>query len=831
MKVSKKYFERVMKALHRNRLPDDMSVEGFENGYHEVQRKIIAGMLNPEITTVFAACARKVGKQLCLDTKIFTPDRGFIKYGDLRVNDKIYNEKGEVQHVVELHDINISPESYRVWFCNGEYIDACSDHLWDTWTALQRKRFRRNGALPEITTKSTKEILETLKHGKEYNHSIPYTKPIQLPEQNLDVDPYLLGFWLGDGHKSSGKITTTDYEVLDQIKGLGYEITSYDYKEHNVLNLVPSLRALGVLDFKKVPHKYLMGSISQRYALLQGLMDSDGTIDKKKGLCTFDNTNPNLSDAVFYLAASLGMKPCRNIKQGRLNGADKKICYRVFFHPMGNPVFRLERKQKYVKALKKTPHHTIVKIERIESKPMRCITVSGDSSLYTVTDSFIATHNTETALYVLHRQALLVPNSACYYICPTRKDGKDIIWDVRRLQDFLGPDADYFVERIDNRDLTVFYKNGSFIQIRGAERYENANGISPDILVYDEFKAFHKEFHRTMSMNKAAKGAKLLIIGTKADYMANNKTEYWSKYNSAKKSKNQLLIEAETFDNPMNHRPHIKHIIMEDIEDLRNQGREEVVQREYYNKIIPGGSNAIFPEFSPKAHVAKHAEVMSQVNAQFNEGQFYQIIDPATSSVFGGLFVFHNPYTGKVFVMDELYEEDLRNVGITKVFPKIRQIAAELTGSDDFQGLWYPVYDEAALWAANEIMDNYKVAYVSTSKATMSQEGGISIIKYLLAKNMIVISDRCANLIEEILGYKRDGNGQIKKGLCADHNIDSLRYFIQAANYTVNLENREVKEVPRPELYYTRGLAEELDKDSIFNIDIDIDLDFDLDDF
>ena len=438
---------------------------------------------------------------------------------------------------------------------------------------------------------------------------------------------------------------------------------------------------------------------------------------------------------------------------------------------------------------------------------------------------------TETALYVLHRQALLVPKSACYYICPTRKDGKDIIWDVRRLQDFLGPDADYFIERIDNRDLTVFYKNGSFIQIRGAERYENANGISPDILVYDEFKAFHKEFHRTMSMNKAAKGAKLLIIGTKADYLANNKVEYWAKYNGAKKSKQQMLVEAETFDNPMNHRPAIKAIIMEDIQDLRDQGREEVVQREYYNKIIPGGSNAIFPEFNPKLHVKPHKDVMAEVNAQYNEGQFYQIIDPATSSTFGGLFVFHNPYNGKVYIMDEIYEQELKNVGITKVFPKIRQIAAELTGSQDFTGLWYPVYDEAALWAANEIMDNYQIAYIGTSKANMSQEGGISIIKYLLAKNMVVLSDRCENLAEELLGYKRDAHGLVRKGLCEDHNIDCFRYFLQAAHYTVNLESKDVKPVSRPEEYYTRGLQEELNKDSIFNIDLDIDLDFNLDDY
>lgn len=435
---------------------------------------------------------------------------------------------------------------------------------------------------------------------------------------------------------------------------------------------------------------------------------------------------------------------------------------------------------------------------------------------------------TQVAMYVLFRQAMLYPKSACYYICPTRKDGMDIIWQPRRLQDFLGPYAKKFIKRIDNRGLVIEFYNGSFIEVRGAERYENANGLTPDILVYDEFKAFHQEFHRTMSMNKAAKGAKLLIIGTKADYMANNKKEYWAKYNAAKKSKRQMLVEAETFDNPLNHRPQIKETILEDIEDLRAQGREETVQREYYNKIIVGGKNAIFPIFSPKRHIKTHEEVMQAVNSQFNEMQLYQIIDPATASTFGGLFVAHSPYTGKVYIMDELYETEIKQMGITKIFPRIRQIAAELTGSEQFTGLWYPVYDEQALWAANEIMDNYQIPYIATSKKAMEIEGGVSIITYLLTKDLVVISDRCKNLVEEITSYKRDRNQQIRKGLCEDHLIDCFRYFIQAANYTVNLESRP-SDSKEPAYKYRKTLESSLNGDDIFQATVDLDFDLDLD--
>ena len=436
---------------------------------------------------------------------------------------------------------------------------------------------------------------------------------------------------------------------------------------------------------------------------------------------------------------------------------------------------------------------------------------------------------TQVALYCLYRHALLNPNSMCYYICPTRTDGLDIVWEPKRLQEFLGPYSDYFIRRIDNRKLSVELINGSVISIRGAERYENANGLSPSIMVYDEFKAFHKEFHRTMSMNKISKGAKHLIIGTKADNLALNKKEYWALYNSAKTRKRQVLIEADSFENPIVHRPSIMQMMLEDIEDLRAQGREETVQREYYNKIIPGGKDAVFPGFDPKKCVKSHEDIMKEINGQYNELQFYQIMDPATKSTYGSLFIAHSPYTGKVYIMDEVYESDREKMGITKIFPIIRNKAKELSGSEDFMGTWYPVYDEAAAWAAREIMDNYNIAYVPTDKKNIDKNAGISLINYLLSYQLMIISDRCENLIEEVLSYKTDKNGLIKKGLCEDHLIDCLRYFLQACHYTVNLESKNIN-VPKSDLQYTESLEKRFKTNSIFDIDLDMDLDVDLDD-
>ncbi|MGN8774752.1 LAGLIDADG family homing endonuclease, partial [Candidatus Weimeria sp. HCP3S3_B5] len=69
-----------------------------------------------------------------------------------------------------------------------------------------------------------------------------------------------------------------------------------------------ALRALGVLKNKHIPDIYLTASREQRLQLLQGLMDSDGTIHKKTGRSTFTNTDMRLIRGARSLVRSLGWK-------------------------------------------------------------------------------------------------------------------------------------------------------------------------------------------------------------------------------------------------------------------------------------------------------------------------------------------------------------------------------------------------------------------------------------------------------------------------------------------------------------------------------------------
>lgn len=390
---------------------------------------------------------------------------------------------------------------------------------------------------------------------------------------------------------------------------------------------------------------------------------------------------------------------------------------------------------------------------------------------------------TEMAVYLLWRQALLHPGSACYYVAPSREQAKKLLWDVRRLHNYM---SDKYVDgRPNNRDLMIRLKNGSFIQLMGSENYEAANGLSPHLIIYDEFKAFNPNYHRTMGPNRVTHGAKLVVIGTMADPHAVNKKEYDGLMKFCKQSESGYVHVATTFDNPINELPHKKKAIKAEIELLRARGDEDVVQREFYSRIVPGGSKAIFPMFSRKRFVRPHQEIVDEISQDISKIEWHNVLDPGNTTCFAGLFLGINPYTKKVYILDELYVTNQSDTSITRIMPEVLTKIYDITESkpDDIHDDWYLTCDEAAQWAITEILNQYNLAYTGTNKNLNKKDAGISLIKDIMLHDLVVISEKCENFIHELESYSKDDKGNIPKK--DDHTIDCFRYALGANEYTM----------------------------------------------
>ncbi|HEX9088723.1 MAG TPA: hypothetical protein VF867_14490, partial [Arthrobacter sp.] len=130
---------------------------------------------------------------------------------------------------------------------------------------------------------STREMAKTVIRRTEareaLNYAVRATAPIDGPDAELPVDPYVMGAWLGDGTTCSGGFTGIDPEITDEIETHYSMSHGVNGKSHHILGLSKDLRTAGVLGNKHIPAIYLRASYAQRLALLQGLMDTDGTIN------------------------------------------------------------------------------------------------------------------------------------------------------------------------------------------------------------------------------------------------------------------------------------------------------------------------------------------------------------------------------------------------------------------------------------------------------------------------------------------------------------------------------------------------------------------------
>jgi len=383
---------------------------------------------------------------------------------------------------------------------------------------------------------------------------------------------------------------------------------------------------------------------------------------------------------------------------------------------------------------------------------------------------------TEFAMYMLWRHALLNPGSACYYVTPTMTHGRKLVWTDPRLSSF--GDVKY-IKKINSNEMIVYFKNGSFIQVIGSENFQGANGLRPSFLVYDEFCEFHHRFHETMNPNRIVYNCPLVIIGTPPMQDSLNREQYIMYADECKESEDCLWIRQTSYSNP--------HIDAKELDKEKARiiarGEDYIWYSQYEALITAGGANVVFPMLKKEDHVFSHEIIHKEIFRDLNKLEWYCISDPGTTTVMAFLFIAVNPYTKKIYILDEMYEKGPQNTSVRVALPKALQKAKSLYPRGDFGDDWYKTYDEAAAWFCNEVMNQYGLYFSPTAKLHNRKEEGISLIKDILIHKVIMISDRCEKLFWEMTNYVADENGKFPKK--NDHLIDCFRYFLAAANYNM----------------------------------------------
>lgn len=343
-------------------------------------------------------------KGLALDTPIPTPG-GWTTMGAVAVGDRVFDAYGSQCSVVAKSEVK-RIGTYVVRFDDGSEIVCDREHIWWTRKAKQKR----------MQARSIEMIRETLRYGNgQAAHVVPSPGPLALVDDPyLPVEPYLLGTWLGNGDRSGGVICSMP-DLFREIEAAGHILgkCSVDKRgnkavRYTVQGLTTNLRAANLLGHKAIPARYLRAGLAQREALLQGLMDTDGSWNIARRTAVFSSVDKALAVQVVELLASLGQRPHLAEYQGHGFGKDV-TAYAVEFTPVDLMPFRLERKSSQALASAKNTtrarRRLIVSVEPGPDVETACIAVDSDTSTYLCGDRMIPTHNTQGRFFTFQEIA------------------------------------------------------------------------------------------------------------------------------------------------------------------------------------------------------------------------------------------------------------------------------------------------------------------------------------------------------------------------------------------------------------------------------------------
>ncbi len=393
---------------------------------------------NRRYRTVYVWVPRKNGKLLDLDTPIPTVN-GWKRNGDLKKGDQIFAESGSVCNVVHAHNPVTPDQCYRVVFSDGTFIDAGDEHLW----TIERKN---PSAKWDIVTLTTQQIVEegiTINRHDAKNERkfrLKLHNALQPTSKELTIDPYLFGAWLGDGTSSTGSLTLNDrdrVEIVSQFPD-DFEYSESCFKNSCARVTAHGLRSRlnweGVINNKHIPNGYLFGDEHQRRRLLQGIVDTDGHVDRVSKV-EITTVIEQLSKDITTLARSLGFKVSCIQEIAKLNGREIGPKWRINFTAYKED--NICTTSWHVNRLKPRPENPtrsrtvqITSINPIPTKPMRCITVDSPSSLYLAGEGMHQTHNSTLAAGVALAALMgdAEPGAEVYLIARTESQAR-IVYD------------------------------------------------------------------------------------------------------------------------------------------------------------------------------------------------------------------------------------------------------------------------------------------------------------------------------------------------------------------------------------------------------------------
>jgi replicative DNA helicase len=380
---------------------------GVDTGFTQLN-EMTTGFGEGDLIIVGARPA--MGKCLGKGTKVVMFDGTLKSVEDVQVGDQLMGDDSTPRNVLSL----ARGQENMYWVRQNKGIDyrVNESHI----LSLKRSRNEGKHQHGDILNIPVHEYVQ--KSDKFKSNYKGYKVAIEFEAQTVEVEPYFLGLWLGDGHSRSVRITTVDHEVISYLHNYAANIDLYVTEEeqegktptyaitsqqrggkHDALQ--KKLRALNLLENKHIPYSYIANSSKNRLELLAGLIDSDGYYDDEFHVFEIVQKDEALAKQIKYLADSLGFRVSFKKKKASI----KSIGYesdvyrlRIVGHLDQVPT-KIARKQARPLQSKRDHQHTGITVELDKKDDYYGFTLDGNH-LFLLEDMTV-THNTAFALNIV----------------------------------------------------------------------------------------------------------------------------------------------------------------------------------------------------------------------------------------------------------------------------------------------------------------------------------------------------------------------------------------------------------------------------------------------
>jgi len=369
--------------------------------------------------SVVVSALTKSGKCLSKDTPILMYDGTLKMIQDIKVGECVMGVDSKPRKVLALGEGK--EEMFEISQRGAKYI-VNKSHILSLKKTGDINYSKYNGKITsqryskgEIVNISVNDYLKS-SNGFKHRHK-GYKIGIDFKEQPIEIDPYFIGTWLGDGSSNTSAITTADIEIKEYIKQFAFierlnllvqhqpkNASEVMYLSNSWANhLLDRMKEYKLINYKHIPTEYKINSREIRLQVLAGLIDTDGYITKNKyPYIDYITKSKQLADDIYFLASSLGFQVV--VKQCKKSIKSKGFIGDYFRISISGDLSQIPTKIKR-KQSKFKPQKDVL-TSKIEIKPLGIGKYYGfelDGDGLFVLGNFIATHNTSFLMDITTR--------------------------------------------------------------------------------------------------------------------------------------------------------------------------------------------------------------------------------------------------------------------------------------------------------------------------------------------------------------------------------------------------------------------------------------------